>query len=111
MGDGDPAGVAIVHAMASGMGGMRTSGDLVARMQMTRGMKIAEAKKYVADKLGVSLAELTDGAVMWERRRDLKIGVVYSKQGLQKGIEAKHHIAKLLDIEINSVNLFKQRSG
>jgi len=111
VGDGDPAGVAIVHAMASGMGGMRTSGDLVARMQMTRGMKIAEAKKYVADKLGVSLAELTDGAVMWELRRDLKIGVVYSKRGLQKGIEAKHHIAKLLDIEINSVNLFKQRSG
>ena len=95
MGDGDPAGVAIVHAMTSGMGGIRTSGDLVARMQMTRGMKIAEAKKYVANKLGVSLAELTDDAVMWELRRDLKIGVVYSKRGLQKGIEAKHHIAKI----------------
>jgi len=48
---------------------------------------------------------------MWDLRRDLKIGVVYSKRALQKGIEAKHHIAKLLDIEINSVNLFKQRSG
>jgi hypothetical protein len=103
--------VAIVHAMASGMGGMRTSGDLVARMQMTRGMKIAEAKKYVANKLGVSLPELTDAAVMWELRRDLKIGGVYSKRGLQKGIEAKHHIAKILDIDINSVNLFKGRSS
>ena len=111
MGDGDPAGVAIVHAMTSGMGGMRTSGDLVARMQMTRGMKITEAKKYVANKLGVSLTELTDDAVMWELRRDLKIGVVYSKRGLSKGIEAKHHIAKILDIDINSVNLFKGRSS
>ena len=111
MGDGDPAGVAIVHAMASGMGGMRTSGDLVARMQMTRGMKIAEAKTYVANKLGVSLAELTDDAVMWELRRDLKLGVVYSKRGQPKGIEAKHHIAKTLDIDINSVNLFKGRSS
>jgi hypothetical protein len=29
--------------MTSGMGGMRTSGDLVARMQMTKGMKIKAA--------------------------------------------------------------------
>ncbi len=94
-----------------GMGGMRTSGDLVARMQMTRGMKIAEAKKYVADKLGVSVAELTDAAVMWETRQNLGIGVVYSKRGLHKGIEAKHHIAQVLDIEINSLNRFRQRIG
>ena len=111
MGDGDPAGVAIVHAMTSGMGGMRTTGDLVARMQMSRGMKIGEAKRYVAEKLGVSIAELTDDAVMWDLRRELGIGTVYSRMRLPKGIEAKHHIAKLLDIEINSVNLFKQRAG
>ena len=111
MGDGDPAGVAITHAMASGMGGMRTSGDLVARMQMTRGMKIAEAKRYVADKLGVSVAELTDAVVMWEIRQNLGLGVVYSKRGLPKGIEAKHHIAQLLGIEINSLNRFRQRAG
>jgi dimethylamine--corrinoid protein Co-methyltransferase len=52
--------MAISHAIASGMGGMRTAGDLVARMQMTRGMKIDEAKKYVADKLSVSIPDLTD---------------------------------------------------
>ncbi len=97
--------------MASGMGGMRTSGDLVARMQMTRGMKIAEAKRYVADKLGVSVAELTDAVVMWEIRQNLGLGVVYSKRGLPKGMEAKHHIAQLLDIEINSLNRFRQRAG
>jgi len=103
--------VAIVHAMASGMGGMRTTGDLVARMQMSRGMKIDEAKRYVAEKLRVSVAELTDDAVMWDLRRELGIGTVYSRMRLPKGMEAKHHIAKLLDIEINSVNLFKGRSS
>ena len=111
MGDGDPAGVAIVHAMTSGMGGMRTTGDLVARMQMSRGMKIGEAKRYVAEKLRVSVTELTDDAVMWDLRRDLGIDTVYSKMRSPKGIEAKHHIAKLLEIEINSVNLFRGRSS
>jgi len=111
VGDGDPAGVAIVHAMTSGMGGMRTTGDLVARMQMSRGMKIGEVKRHVAEKLRISMTELTDDAVMWELRRDLGIGTVYSKMRSPKGIEAKHHIAKLLDIEINSVNLFKGRSS
>jgi len=102
--------VAITHAMTSGMGGMRTSGDLVARMQMTRGMKIDEAKKFVADKLGVSVDELTDAVSMTEIRDDLKIGGVYSSMGSPKGIEAKHHIAELLEIEINSLRLFKERA-
>jgi len=97
--------------MTSGMGGMRTTGDLVARMQMSRGMKIGEAKRYVAEKLRVSVTELTDDAVMWDLRRDLGIGTVYSKMRSPKGIEAKHHIAKLLEIEINSVNLFRGRSS
>jgi len=101
--------VAITHAMTSGMGGMRTSGDLVARMQMTRGMKIEEAKKFVADKLGVSVNELTDVVSMTEIRDDLKIGGVYSSMGSPKGIEAKHHISELLGIEINSLRLFKER--
>jgi dimethylamine--corrinoid protein Co-methyltransferase len=96
--------------MTSGMGGMRTSGDLVARMQMTRGMKIEEAKKFVADKLGVSVDELTDVVSMAEIRDDLKIGGVYSSMGSPKGIEAKHHISELLGIEINSLRLFKERS-
>ena len=100
--------MAITHAMASGMGGMRTSGDLVARMQMTRGMKIGEAKKFVAGKLGVSLDELTDAVSMAENRDDLKIGGVYSSMGSPKGIEAKHHISELLGIEINSLRLFKE---
>jgi dimethylamine--corrinoid protein Co-methyltransferase len=93
------------------MGGLRTAGDLVARMQMTRGMKIAESKKYVAGKLGISTTELIDEVVMREVREDNKIGFITSRSGHPKGIEAKHHIARLLDIDINSVNRFKQLSS
>ena len=109
MGTGDPAGVTIPHTVTSGMGGLRTAGDLVARMQMTRGMKLAAAKKYVADKLEISTTELIDEVVMREVREDHKIGFITSRGGHPKGIEAKHHIARLLDIDINSVNRFKQR--
>ena len=109
MGTGDPAGVTIPHTVTSGMGGLRTAGDLVARMQMTRGMKIAEAKKYVAGKLGISTTELIDEVVMREVREDHKIGFITSRGGHPKGIEAKHHIARLLDIDINSVTRFKQQ--
>ena len=91
------------------MGGLRTAGDLVARMQMTRGMKLPESKKYVADRLGISTTELIDEVVMREVREDHKIGFITSRGGHPKGIEAKHHIARLLDIDINSVNRFKQR--
>ena len=91
------------------MGGIRTTGDLVARMQMTRGMKIAEAKKYVADKLAVSVAEIHDPVLMREVREDCKIGVIQSLPGHPKGMEAKHHIARLLDIELNSLKIFNQR--
>ena len=109
MGTGDPAGVTIPHTVTSGMGGLRTAGDLVARMQMTRGMKLAEAKKYVADQLGISTTELIDEVVMREVREDHKIGFITSRGGHPKGIEAKHHIARLLDIDINSVTRFKQQ--
>jgi dimethylamine---corrinoid protein Co-methyltransferase len=101
--------VTIPHAVTSGMGGLRTAGDLVARMQMTRGMKVAEAKKYVADKLGISTTDLIDEVVMREVREDHKIGFITSRGGHPKGIEAKHHIARLLDIDINCVNHFKEQ--
>ncbi len=107
MGTGDPAGVAIPLAMTAGMGGIRTAGDLVARMQMSRGMKIAEAKQYVAGKLGVSVSELTDEVLMREVREDCKLGFITSRGGQPKGMEAKHHIARLLDIPVKSIDVFK----
>ena len=101
--------MAIAHAIASGMGGMRTAGDLVARMQMTRGMKIDDAKKYVADKLGVSIPDIADPVVMREVREEMDLGTLNECPGVAKGIDAKFRIAKLLDLEINCVNIFKHR--
>jgi dimethylamine--corrinoid protein Co-methyltransferase len=95
--------------MAAGMGGIRTAGDLVAWMQMNRKMKIGPAKQYVADKLGIDVIELTNEELMRQIREDLDIGIITSVAGSAKGIAAKWKIAELLDIEINSVNLFKSK--
>lgn len=95
--------------MAAGMGGIRTAGDLVAWMQLTKRMKITEAKKYVAQKLGISVMELVDVEVMHQLRQDLDIATVPMIAGSASGILAKCRIAKLLDIEINSVNKFKSK--
>ena len=104
---GDPLGMAVSHAIASGMGGMRAAGDLVARMQMTRSMKINDAKKYVADKLKVSVSDLTDPVIMTEVREDLDIGSISPLPGCAKGIETKLRIAEVLDIDINCIRRLK----
>ncbi len=106
---GDPLGMALTHAHASGMGGMRAAGDLVARVQMSRGMRIQEAKKYVADRLRIAVSELTDPVIMGEVREDLQIGAVTPLPGCAKGIEAKFRIAELLGIDINCVQRFKDK--
>ena len=108
---GDINGMCITHSLASGMGGVRTAGDLVARMQMSRGMKIREAKEYVANKLKVSVRDLSDSTVMTTVRDDLGLGCVAQLPGRPKGIEAKFNIAEVLGIEINCVNKFKQKAG
>ena len=95
--------------MAAGMGGIRTAGDLVAWMQMTRKMKIGAAKQYVAHKLGIDFIDLTDEEVMRQIREDLGIGTITAVAGSAKGIAAKWKIAELLDIQINSVNLFRSK--
>ena len=99
----------IAHIVASGMGGIRTAGDMVAWMQMTRKMKISEAKHYVAGKLGIEISDLTDEELMRELREQLGIGVITAVAGSPKGMRAKVNIAELLDISINSVDLFKSK--
>lgn len=95
------------NLQASGMGGIRTTGDLVARMQLSKKMRLNEAKKYVADKLHVSLADIGDEVAMKELRTDLDIGNIYmGYDAIARGIEAKHRIAKILDIDINAVKRF-----
>ena len=101
----------VAHIMAAGMGGIRTAGDLVGWMQMSRRMKIDEAKAYVAEKLGIGILELTDEEVMYQVREELDIGMITSAAGQAKGMAAKWKIAELLDISINSVNKFKNKIG
>ena len=91
------------------MGGIRTAGDLVAWMQLVNKMKLAQAKKYVAQKLGIDVADLVNEEVMRELREDLGIGTTTSVAGSPKGIRAKLKIAELLDVSINSVELFKSQ--
>ncbi len=98
------------HAIASGMGGMRTAGDLVARMEMT-GMRLQEAKEYVAKKLKVSTRDLSDCVKMSEVRDNLQLGLIAQMSGRPKGMAAKFHIAELLGIRINCVEQFKTRAG
>ena len=95
--------------MAAGMGGIRTAGDLVAWMQLTQRMRITEAKEYVAQKLGINVIELTDEEVMHQVRQDLDIATLPMIADGSSGIVAKCRIAELLDIELNSVNLFRSK--
>ena len=104
-------GMHMAHIMSSGMGGLRTAGDLVAWMQISRRMKINEAKQYVAQKLGTGVLDLCDEEVMRRVREDLGIGIITSVAGSPKGIRAKIKIAELLEIPINSVTLFKSQLG
>ncbi len=78
-------------------------------MQLTQRMKITEAKEYVARKLGINVIELTDEEVMHQVRQDLDIATLPMIADGASGIVAKSRIAELLDIELNSVNLFKSK--
>jgi dimethylamine--corrinoid protein Co-methyltransferase len=100
----------MAHLLASSMGGIRTTGDLVARMQLKK-MRIHDAKKYVADKLHVTPLDLSDPTMMRLLREELDIGTVTGVPGVAKGIAAKVRIAELLDIKINSVEQFKKKTG
>jgi len=99
------------HALSSGMGGVRTAGDLVARLQLNRGMRIDAAKKLVAEKLSVSVFDLNDPVVMGEVREDLNIFRLSEGQGSTDSMAAKINIARLMDMDINCVNRFKRKSG
>ncbi len=110
MGTGDPAGMHLAHLLASSMGGLRTTGDLVARMQL-RKMRINDAKRYVADKLHVSPFDLSDPTMMRLLREELDIGTITGVPGVAKGLAAKFRIAELLDIEINCVEQFKKKTS
>ena len=82
----------------------------MARLQMTRGMKIKEAKQYVAGKLKITVSDLTDPVIMTEVRQDLQLGTMSPQPRDARGIEAKFRIAEALGISINCVNRFRQKT-
>jgi dimethylamine--corrinoid protein Co-methyltransferase len=90
------------------MGGIRTAGDLVAWMQLTRRMKIDQAKAYVAQKLDVKVSDLTDETIMSKKRAELGLSSVIPDHVEYTGIAAKTKISRLLDIPIRSVELYRQ---
>jgi dimethylamine--corrinoid protein Co-methyltransferase len=97
------------------MGGIRAAGDLVARMQITRGMRLPQAKAYVAERLGVSTADLSDPVVMLDLRKERGLGAAWEGGEITAvheplGLEAKFHIAELLGVPINSVERFAERT-
>jgi dimethylamine--corrinoid protein Co-methyltransferase len=97
------------------MGGVRTAGDLVARVQMTRRLRLPEAKRYVAEKLGCDVFDLSDPVAMLDLRRDLGLGGL-SHQDVTTvedavALGAKFAIADVLDVPIPSVEQFARLAG
>ncbi len=99
--------MSIAHLVSSGMGGIRTSGDLVARMEFAKNMKIDKAKEAVSKKLGVDKYEMADETVMRELREELGIGLVTGMPGAPFGVPAKMNIEGLLGLKINSCEHFR----
>jgi dimethylamine--corrinoid protein Co-methyltransferase len=105
----------VTHALAAGMGGIRTAGDLVARMQMSRGMRLTEAKRYVAERLGCSERDLSDSYAMEQIRGEKGLGRILDHSNLHPGepnaMMAKFRIAETLGIAIPRVEKFKELAG
>jgi len=92
------------------MGGLRTAGDLVARAQLSKKLKLGDAKKYVTEKLGIDLETMTDECAMKDLREKLDIGYALSSLGRAKGMAAKARIAALCDFKIDCVTRFLEKT-
>jgi len=85
-------------------------------MQITRGMRLTEAKEYVAAKLGVSTLDLSDPTVMLDVRKELGLGGILESGEITGvddplGIEAKFNIAAVLDVPVNCVERFRAKAS
>ena len=97
------------HALASGMGGIRTTGDLVARMELRKN-EAAGGEALRGRQARRERFDLTDSTVMRRLREELDIGVITAVPGCAKGLEAKARIADLLEIPINCVRRLEARA-
>jgi dimethylamine--corrinoid protein Co-methyltransferase len=107
VGTGDMLGMPVAHAVASGMHGIRTAGDLVVRLEVGQGVRLPAAKRRVAEALGVAVSDLSDPLVMHEVRGELRLGRVYEIEAAQPWdpgpLEAKANIARLLGVHVNGL--------
>lgn len=103
----------MAHSLSSSMKGIRTAGDMVMRLQLSKKMKINEAKAYIAEKLNVTVDELADVITMTELRAEKGFGLGSIEACAERnvGMASKFKIAKALDIKINSVEKFKMLAG
>ena len=98
----------VTHYTSSGLGGMRTSGDLVGRVQLRKKCKSSEAKKYVMDKLGLDYDDLGDEVFMRQFREEHGLGVITTIGGAPYGMEAKFNIEEILDMNIACCDRFRE---
>lgn len=75
----------VTHYTSSGLGGMRTCGDLVGRVQLRNKCKISESKKYVMDKLGLGYDDIADECFMRNYREEHGLGVITTIGGAPTG--------------------------
>ena len=84
-------------------------------MQITRGMRLREAKAYVAERLEVGPSDLSDSLMMTDVRRQHELGRIttfeMSYATESSAMESKFRIAELLDLPINCVQRFRQHAG
>jgi len=84
-------------------------------MQMTRRMRLPEAKAYVAGKLGVSPADLSDPVAMADVRRERGLGTIPTEDTATVddalAIEAKVNIARVLEVPVRSVERLRALTG
>jgi len=82
---------------------------------MSRGMRLEEAKRYVADRLHCSVRDLSDSYAMEQLRGDLGLGRIIDHSNLHPGepsaMMAKFRIAQLLGTRINCVERFREMAG
>lgn len=100
-----------VHSTVSGMNGIRTAGDLVARAQFSKKLKITKAKEYVSKKLGVNVLDLCDEHTMANIRTKLGLGSLGEFEKTPRGIDAKLNIEQVLDLPISSCEMHRMLSN
>lgn len=101
---GNTVRMTVSHYTISGMGEVRSVGDLIVRIEYNSNMKIDKAKEYVVNKLRIFAMDIADEYVIGNSGRSSRSAL--SLPSL-RGIAAKMNIKKPLDIEINSCEKFR----